>query len=368
MNYSRELLYQLALKLTPKVGAVTAKTLISYCGSAEAVFTERVGKLMKIPGIGPVLARRIQDPDIVARAENEYDRIISNKIRVHFYNDSTYPFRLKNIHSCPILIYGKGNADLNAERIVAIVGTRRPTPQGRVVCERLVDGLSNWGVTVVSGLAYGIDIAAHRMCLQMGMPTIGVMANGLKFVYPAAHRGTARRMTDQGALLTEFEYLTKPEKDNFPARNRIIAALADATLVIESGVKGGSMITADFANDFSREVLAVPGRISDQMSGGCHALIKKHKAHLCESADDVAYLLQWDVKKSKPSFQGAFFAGLSDIEQLVYDHLDSDSGKHIDILVRQSNLTHGKLASVLLSLECKGLARAMPGKTFLKIT
>lgn len=366
MNPRDDLLYKIALKLTPQVGAVTARNLISYCGSAEAVFSEKKHRLKKIPGVGETVIRNLNLDVALARAEEEMRYIREKDIQTHFYLDQTYPQRLTHMPSSPILLYTRGQIDLNATRIVAIVGTRSPTDYGKLMCRRIVEDLIPWNATVVSGLAYGIDIEAHRSAVEAGLSTIGVMGNGLGYVYPAVHRRTVGDMLENGGLLTEFEYLTKPEKDNFPARNRIVAALVDAVIVIESGRSGGSMITAEFANSYHRDVLALPGRVGDKMSEGCNALIKSHKAHIVESGEDIARLLGWQEEHNEPK-QRTLFIELSDSEQIVVDVLDSAEASHIDALARQANLAHGKLSSVLLSLECKGVVKALPGKRFIKI-
>ena len=364
----QSLLYKLALKLTPKVGAVTARTLISYCGSAEAVFSSKRSHLSRIPGVGPAIVSSVMSPNNLKAAERELELISRYNINVLFYLDSGYPERLRTVPTSPILLYTKGTMDLNVPRMIAVVGTRRPTVYGRTICQKLVEGLSDLGATIVSGLAYGIDVEAHRTALNCHGPTIGVMGSGLGSIYPSAHRKVALAMCESGGLLTEFEYATKPEKDNFPARNRIVAALTDAVLVVESGKSGGSIITAEFANTFHRDVFAVPGRIGDAMSEGCNSLIHQHKAHIIGSVDDIARMMSWQKGETEAlPRQGALFADLTDLEQLVFETLDTMDEVHIDVLSRRSNLHIGQISSVLLSLECKGIVKSLPGKRYLKM-
>ncbi|MDX1477403.1 MAG: DNA-processing protein DprA [Saprospiraceae bacterium] len=366
MNRSPDLLYRIALKMIPQVGAVTARHLVSHCGSVEAVFRQRAAALQRIPGVGATLARNILRREVLIEAEAELRRVIEHDIQVHFYLDASYPQRLIHYNQSPILLYGKGRLDLNAARMVAIVGTRQPTPYGIAACEQIIRDLSEYGPTVISGLAYGIDVTAHRAALQYGLPTIGVLGSGCGRVYPQAHRKLALRMMPSGGLVTEFDYLTGPDKENFPARNRIVAGMVDAVIVVESGRSGGSMITAEFANVFHKDVMAVPGRVSDSRSQGCNLLIREHKAHLITNGQDVAALLGWDQQTADSGgHQREMFPDLDETERLIVELVSLHETMEIDALAAQSKLPLSELATVLLSLEFKGIVKALPGKRYL---
>ena len=258
-----ELLYRVALTKIPKVGAVTAKNLISHCGSAEAVFKANKKLLLSVPNVGAAVADSILTQNVLKWAEKEIQFIEKNAIKVLFHTDANYPHRLQAEHDCPVLLYYKGAADLNQARIVGMVGTRKPSAYGIRMCEEIVDGFLPYNVLIISGLAYGIDFAAHRACLKHKIETVGVFAHGLDNVYPAEHYNTAQKMLEHGGLLTEFMSNTKPDRENFPKRNRIVAGMCDATIVIEASEKGGALITADIASSYNRDVFAIPGKITD---------------------------------------------------------------------------------------------------------
>ncbi len=361
-------LYRIALKHIPHVGALTARNLISYCGSPENVFRTPVYKLLKVPGVGRTIAANIRDKKVLELAEAELALVVDKEIGMCFFLDDAYPDRLKGIDQSPILLYTKGNMDLNQARTVAIVGTRSPTHYGRIACEMVIEHLRPYNPLIVSGLAYGIDIEAHRRALKCGLPTVAVMGNGFGHIYPSQHRGTANAMLKHGGLISEFSYFTKPDRENFPARNRIVAGLADVVVVIESGASGGSMITAEFANAFNRDVAAIPGRFIDDRSVGCNKLIRQHKAHLIESGDDIVTLMGWEIEKDKPSRQVRLFTDLSDPERLILELLTPSVESGIDQLSNKSKMTASQLATVLLSLELKGVVRAVPGKRYIRIS
>lgn len=368
MNQTPDLLYKIALNKVPQVGAVIARNLISHCGGAEGVFRARKSRLLGIPGVGETLAKRILDPDILRKAEIEMQLLLKHDIQVHFYLDEEYPDRLRPHMQSPILLYGKGRYDLNAARMISFVGTRTPTEYGKSRCAELIEGLAPLRPVIVSGLAYGIDICAHRTAVRCGIPTLGIMGSGFRTIYPAAHRQTAQKMLQHGGLITEFDFHTGPDKENFPARNRIVATMVDAVVVIESARSGGSMITAEFANNCNKDVFALPGRASDKFSQGCNYLIKMHKAHLVETAEDVAELLCWEDAQStekENGIQRRLFAELSDDERLVVELLQSAKDVDIDTLAYQSKLSMSQLSTVLLSLEFKGVIRSLPGKRYL---
>jgi len=360
-------LYRIALKHIPLVGAVIARNLISYCGSPEQVFKAPRSKLLKIPGVGGKIAANIQSKDVLQAAESELERLVKKNISMMFFLDESYPSRLKGLPHSPILLYTSGDYDPNTGKTIAIVGTRSPTHYGRTACARIVEQLKPHQPLIISGLAYGIDICAHRAALHNNLKTLAVMGNGFGHIYPAHHRKTAAAMLENGGLMTEFSYNTMPDRENFPARNRIVAGLADIVVVIESGESGGSMITAEFANGYNREVAAVPGRFIDDRSSGCNKLIRQHKAHLIESGEDIVNLMCWE-KGEKAQIQARLFLDLSDPERLILEMLTSSVEHGLDELARKSNFPASQLATVLLSLELKGVVRAVPGKRYIRIS
>ena len=367
MRSPEDTLYCIALKNVPQVGPLIAKNLISYCGSPEAVFREKKRRLLKIPGVGQTIATNILDKQHIESAEREMAYVVKHKVQVLFYLDEDFPNRLKHIDQSPILLYARGNMNLNAQRTVAIVGTRRPTEHGKSACASLIQDLRDVSPLILSGLAYGIDITAHREALKCDLATVAVLGSGLGMVYPAQHHNSARQMERNGGLLTEFSHDTKPDRENFPARNRIVAGLADVTLVVESAATGGSMITAEFASAFNREIGAVPGRVSDPLSMGCNNLIKQHKAHLITNGEDVARLMGWNTTESKSSIQRQIFAELSEDEELLVELMPDSNEYEIDDLTVRSKLRPSQLATVLLSLEFKGVLRALPGNRYVRV-
>lgn len=358
------MLFKIALTKIPKVGAVTARQLISYCGSAEAVFQAKKKNLLKIPGVGESVAEQILQKKVLQEAEKEIEFIDRHQIKALFYTDKEYPYRLKNQHDAPLILFYKGTADLNHPRTVGIVGTRQPTPYGKTFCEELVEGLKAYNPLIISGLAYGIDITAHRKCLQENLESIGVLGHGLGRIYPSDHRATAEKMLSMGGLLTEYASDVQPDREHFPMRNRIIAALSDAVIVVETDTRGGSVITAELANQYNKDVFALPGKITDKFSRGCNHLIKTHKAALIESAADVAYIMRWEAEDQKKEIQTQLFVDLSPLEQEAYSFIQGNENIGIDQLSQLTSLTSSELAALLLELEFKGLIRSLPGKRY----
>jgi DNA processing protein len=361
---NNELLYRVAITLIPGVGPVLARNLISYCGSIEQVFQEKHSRLVKIPDIGPITAKAIATQNVFQRAEEECGFIIDNKITPLFYLDKDFPQRLRNCYDSPIMVYFKGNADLNAEKIVAIVGTRSATSYGREITDQLVADFGENGAMIISGLAYGIDITAHKAAVKRNITNIGVVGHGLDRIYPSTHRATAAKMVLNGGVLTEFPSKTNPDRENFPARNRVVAGISDAVIVVESAEKGGALITAEIANGYNRDVFAVPGNINSQYSKGCNLLIKENKAALIESASDVIKMMQWETNiLNEPKIkQRKLFIDLSDAEKRIVDFLADNSAVDIDVLSNQLTLTHSQSAALLLGLEIKGIIKVLPGK------
>ena len=360
-----ELLHRIALTKIPKVGAITAKTLISYCGSAQAVFKSSRRDLMCVPNVGEAIADNILKQDVLIWAENELAFIKKHNIQPLFHTDPHFPQRLKTQHDCPVLLYYKGTTNLNHGRVVSIVGTRKPTDFGSRMTEELTEGLAKYDVLIASGLAYGIDVTAHRKCVEMNVPTVGVMGSGLQRMYPTDHRDIARKMCENGGLLTEYPSDQDPDREHFPMRNRIIAGMCDILVVVETAKSGGSMITAHMAVGYDREVAAIPGRAGEKTSQGCNYLIKTNQASLIESAEDLAYLMRWDDLDKTKALQPKLFTDLSDNEQVVIRILQqSEGGVLIDALSYQTQLNHSAIASLLLTLEFKGMIRSLPGKRY----
>ncbi len=359
------LFYDIALSLLPAIGPVLARSLVSHCGSPELVFRARKSELTRIPGIGLRIAGQIISQDIYRKAEEELEFISRNKIRVYSYLDQEYPKRLKHCVDAPVVLYSKGNADLNHHRIISVVGTRKATDYGRGLCAELLSELAVYDPLVVSGLAYGIDIAAHKEALKNGLATLGVLGHGLDKLYPAGHTSIARQMMEQGGLLTEYTSGTRPDRENFPARNRIIAGLADATLVVEAWESGGALITADIANSYNRDVMAFPGRVRDVSSGGCNRLIRQHKAHMITCASDLVQLLSWDEEeRSSAGRQQKLWEELTSEEKKIATIMQQNACIAIDELALRSHYNMSKLAAVLLQMEMKGMIRALPGKVY----
>ncbi len=367
-----DILYKVALTKIPLVGAVTAKNLVSYCGGAREVFEAKKSALQKIPGVGERIAASILDKSSLEAAEAEINFIENNAIQPLFYLDKNYPQRLRPFNDAPIMLYYKGTANLNYHRTVAIVGTRTPTPLGLSICEDLVQDLLVYKPLIISGLAYGIDVAAHRKCLEKGLETVAVLGHGLSRIYPPQHRKVALDMCEQGGLLSEFASHVGPERENFPMRNRVVAGLCDALIVVETAIRGGSIITAQQANGYSREVFAVPGRVKDKFSQGCHLLIKNNLATLIENAADVATFMRWEepgdeTKEKKPNYQPELFMSLTEEEKKVVDIIHENDEIGVDQLSYQTKISSSELASLLLNLEFKGLLRSLPGKRYVLV-
>ena len=281
------LLHKIALSCITGVGSVLARNLVSYCGSPEDVFSAKRKHLRKVPGIGPKTVELIENHRAFERAEKELAFINKYNIQALFLTDETYPKRLKNCFDAPVMLYFKGNADLNSGKVISVVGTRSSTDYGRDICRTLLAGLKVHNPLIVSGLAYGIDFLAHKEALKNSLSTVGIMAHGLDRIYPSPHRPLAEKMVASGGLLTEFVSGTAPDRENFPKRNRIIAGLADVVIVVEANIKGGALITAELANSYDRDVFAFPGRITDEYSSGCNHLIKTHRANLITKLADL---------------------------------------------------------------------------------
>ena len=357
------LIYKIGITQIENVGDVNAKKLIAYCGGVEAVFKEKKTALMKIPGIGSLVAQSIVNQNVIDRAKKEVEFINKYNIQTYFYLDDNYPFRLKHCEDSPIIMYSKGNMNLSQEKIISIVGTRNVTQYGKDFCNSFVESLAPLNPLVISGLAYGVDINAHRAAYKNGMQTVAALAHGLDRVYPAMHKKDVTQMMNNGGILTDFISGTNPDRQNFPRRNRIVAGIADVTIVIESAKKGGSLITADIANSYARDVFAVPGRTGDQFSEGCNKLIKANKAHLLESVKDLEYIMGWSIKERPKAIQKQIFVDLNPIEAQLVDLLKA--GKlNVDQIGLQAKIPVSKVSSILLNLEFSGVVKSLPGKVY----
>ncbi|MBL7738585.1 MAG: DNA-protecting protein DprA [Chitinophagaceae bacterium] len=363
---NKDLLYQIALTLIHNIGPVQAKILLQQYEPAE-VFKARRTDLEKMEGIGSIRAGNIKDFDDFSTAEEELAFIEKYRITPLFITDAAYPKRLLNCYDSPTLLYYKGEADLNASKIIAVIGTRSHTDYGKQVTENLIADLAELQVTVVSGLAYGIDAIAHKASLKNNLPTIGVLAHGLDQVYPTQHAGLAKDMIkEKGGLLTEFRSKTKPDKHNFPTRNRIVAGISDATIVIETGIKGGSMITAELANGYNKDVFAFPGKVTDSKSGGCNYLIKNNKAVLLTDAQELIEIMNWEetTRKEKGKKQKELFIELTPDEKVITGILNERETVHIDEINLKSGLSSSAVAAAILSLELQNVVVSLPGKRY----
>ncbi len=358
--------YKIALSLIPGIGGVLARNLVAYTGSVEAVFSESLDSLMKIPGIGKVNAERIKKQTVLHMADKEIEFVMKHSITTHFYTDKNYPRRLKSCVDAPILIYSKGAMDLDEQRIISIVGTRNATDYGKQVCNQLIQNFAErkYKILVVSGLAYGIDIQAHKSALKFGIPTVGVVGHGLDNLYPGLHRETAKKMISNGGLVTDFPSETKIEPANFLRRNRIIAGLADATIVVESAKKGGALVTADIASSYNRDVFAFPGRSSDTYSKGCNQLIRNSGATLIEGIDDLEYFMGWENSTKEKSIQPSLFVELDQQEQEIVDLLRKEGELFIDQISAEMKLATNRISTLLMNLEFKNVLVVLPGQVY----
>jgi DNA processing protein len=365
------LLFEVAIDLMPGIGSMLTRQLVSYCGSAKQVFFTPAGKLLKIPGIGQTHVKNILTNGLLQQAEAIVNQAEKENVQLLFYTHPGYPNRLKQIADAPTLLFYKGSADLNQTKIISIVGTRQCTGYGKEVTEQIVQDLIKHNVLVVSGLAYGIDIATHRAAIMAGLPTVGVMASGLDIIYPAVHRKIAEKMLDNGGLLTENTFGTKPDAPRFPARNRIIAGLGDATIVVEAAIKGGALITADIAHSYNKDVMAVPGPINAPVSEGCNYLIKSNKAAMYSCLRDLEELLNWDLENMAAGRVQSIFRqnkynpdDFTEEEFRVITVLQENKDEVIDNICWKAQIPISQISSLLLGLEFKGVVKALPGKKF----
>lgn len=360
-----DLLYTLALQHVPNIGDITAKRLITHCGSAESVLKEKKQNLIKIDGIGSVILSDLFKPHHLKEAEKELIFIKENNIEVLYFEDTDYPEKLKHCIDGPMVLFQSGTVNLKQRHIISIVGARKITINGIAFCEDLVEKLAIYNPVIVSGFAYGADITAHKAAMKHNLQTVGCLAHGLNQIYPAVHKKYMVAMEKNGGFFTDFWSSDNFDRNNFLKRNRIIAGLSEATIVIESAEKGGSLVTADIANSYNRDVFAVPGRTTDSQSMGCNNLIKHQKAHMLTTPLDVPYILNWKLEDDKiPAIQKQLFVELDATEKTIYNYLKDIDKQLLDVIAIECNLPIFKVAGVLLTMELKGVVRPLPGKLF----
>lgn len=360
-----ELFYLLALQKIDGVGDVLSKKLISRFGSAAGVFRAGIRDLESVERLGRAVLKHFRNKDVFLKAEKELEAIEALSLDVRPFNCDTYPDRLKHCPDAPLLLFTSGNIDLSNSRLISIVGTRHATPHGADFTRQLVSDLAVVNPVIVSGFAYGIDIIAHQAAVDCGLQTLAVVGNGLSRVYPAAHKKYVSKINANGGFLSEFWSRTEPERENFVRRNRIVAGMSEATIVVESAERGGSLITANYAVDYNRELFAVPGRTTDHYSIGCNNLIKSQKAHVLTSAADLIYMQNWKLDaQPERAVQKQLFVTLEPDEQYVYDYLVANGRQQLDTISLECGHPVFRLSSMLLNMELKGVVRPLPGKLF----
>ncbi|SHL34964.1 DNA-processing protein DprA [Flavobacterium saccharophilum] len=360
----QELFYLLALLKVDGIGDIMAKKLLTHFGNSEAIFKVKSNQIAGIDGVGSVLLRNLKDKTVFEKANKELEFIKSNAINVSFFQDEHYPDRLKHCIDSPVLIFTSGNINLKNKKLISIVGTRQITSYGMEFCKKFIEDLAPLEPVIVSGFAYGVDIVAHQLAMDNNLQTIGVLAHGLNQIYPKTHKKYIARMEENGGFITEFWSSSNPDKEKFVRRNRIVAGMTEATIVIESADKGGSLITANLANDYNRDVFAVPGRVTDKYSQGCNDLIKTQKANVLTSAADLVYVLNWDIENKSKPVQKQLFVELEVEEQKIYDFLLKNGKELLDVIALQCDFPIYKISGLLLNMELKGVIRPLPGKLF----
>lgn len=360
-------LHQVGLTFVRNIGPALSRALMSYFGSAEAIFEASPAKLLRVPGIGAKTLEGLNFNAALIKAEQELIFMERNGVEAIFFTDDRYPKRLKNCNDAPILLYSKGNAEFNRTKVISIVGTRNATDYGKQLCKQLLEELQQYDILVMSGLALGIDIAVHKECVRLEIPTVGVLGHGLDRIYPSQNRSTADKMLLNGGLLSEYPSGTIPDRENFPQRNRIVAGMADATIVIEAGIKGGALITAEIANSYNRDVFAFPGKITDTYSEGCNFLIRNHKAGLLTCVADLAYSMGWEkpTDTAPKREQLTLMIDLLPDERLIFDTISQHkSPLGVDDLAIKINMPMSTLAMNLLNMEMQGYISSLPGKMY----
>ncbi|CAM1358032.1 DNA protecting protein DprA [Tenacibaculum soleae] len=362
---SEKLVAILRLKATKNIGDILAKKLITATGSVEQVFKESANTLQKINGIGTHVIKHLLDTTNLKRAEEELKYIQKKKLQFSYFLEDDYPINLKNCIDAPILFFKDGTINLNSQKIISIVGTRNITSYGRDFCNQLIENLAAYNPIIISGFAYGIDICAHKAAIKNNLQTVGVLAHGFEQIYPKVHKKYINDVNKNGGFITEFYHNEQPLRENFLKRNRIVAGISKATIILESAEKGGSLVTADIANSYNRDVFALPGKTTDMYSKGCNKLIKNNQAHLLTSATDIVKMLNWDLKQPKNQpLQQQLFVDLNNVEQKIYDYLQQNGKQLLDVIALDCEIPTYKLASILLQMELKGVVKPLPGKLF----
>ena len=360
-----ELIAVLALQKVKGIGDIIAKKLIAHCGSAKNVFAEKRSLLEKINGIGSFTIKNLHDKQYFIRAEKEYKYISKNNIKTTYFQDDDFPNRLKHCPDGPILLFQDGNINLHNNRIISIVGSRKMTNYGRDFIKQLVEELTPYNPIIVSGFAYGVDITAQKAAIKNKLQTIAVLAHGLEQIYPKSHKKYINQVNENGGFYTEFWHDEEPLREHFLKRNRIVAGISEATIIIESAEKGGSLVTADIANSYSRDVFAVPGKTTDSLSKGCNNLIKYNKAGILTSAQDLIDALNWELNDKQPmAVQKQLFVELTNEEQKIYDYLLKNGKKYLDTIALDCQIPVYKMATLLFTMEMKGVVRPLQGKLF----
>lgn len=363
MNYNN-LHYKIALTLLHGIGPIKAKEILKRVGSIELLFTLSASELSKLVELKSSVIQKMKREEALLKSISVAEHLTRNEISTYYFEDDGYPRRLLQCVDAPLLLYGKGNGDLNVPKIVAVVGTRDATIYGRRLCDELIASFDGQDILVISGLALGIDAQIHKNCIDAGVSTIGVLGHGFDRIYPAKNKSLSEKMISCGGLLTEFIPGTNPDRENFPKRNRIVAGLCDATIVIESKIKGGSLITANLANDYNRDVFAYPGSIHMETSQGCNKLIADQKAHLLQSPDDFLTMMNWKNDTKKNDIQKALFHNLSEIQTKITDIISLYKSIQIDVISLKAELPISQLNAELFLLEMSGVIQALPGKKY----
>ena len=363
MNYNNQH-YKIALTLLQGIGPIKAKELLKNLDSLEDIFSLSINEIVKKTGASRAILQKMEREKALEKALLVVEHQLKNNISTHFYSDNSYPRRLSQCIDAPILLYGQGEYNLNNSKVVAIVGTRNATPYGKKVCDELIESFVGNNVLVISGLASGIDSHVHKRCLELNVPTIGVLGHGFDRIYPAHNKSLSEHMKANGGLLTEFIPGTNPDRENFPKRNRIVAGMSDATIVVESKIKGGSLITANLANDYNRDVFACPGSIYNDTSQGCNRLIADQKAHLFQSPNHFLAMMNWKTDEKKSNIQKSMFVDLSEIQSKITKLISEHQSIQIDILSLKAELPISQLNNELFHLEMNGVIQSLPGKKY----
>ncbi|WP_299678143.1 DNA-processing protein DprA [uncultured Tenacibaculum sp.] len=360
----KELLAVLRLQSTPKVGDIISKKLIRTLGSASQIFKEKKSALLKIDGIGEYIVQHLLNEKTHLLAAKELEYILKQNISYSYCFDADYPKNLQNCTDAPLLFFYDGKLNWKTDRIISIVGTRNMTNYGREFCRNFIEDIAKYNPLIVSGLAYGVDICAHQAAIDCDLQNIAVLAHGLNEIYPKRHKQFLPKIMNNGGIISEFWHNEQPMRENFLKRNRIVAGMSKATIIIESAERGGALVTADIANSYHRDVFAVPGKVTDYYSKGCNNLIKSNQAHLLSSAEDLIKMLNWDVQEKPIVKQTELFVNLNELEQKVYDYLLKNGKQLLDVIALDCEIPVYKLSSLLLQMELRGIIKPLPGKMF----